>query len=137
MEDVDGLAAVFDAGDDGGVMAEGHGIGSAGAAAFEFHVAELDDVAGFDVEGFAFGFGGAFLGFDVEDLRAPGVVAFFGTVSAAAFGTGGSQGLVGEASAFAVADLLAFVLLAESDDLIAQGLLASWCSADESGCKAR
>src|SRR4030095_14761965 len=65
VEDVDNLATVFHAGDDGGVVAEGHGIGSAGAAAFEFDVAKLNDVAGLDVEAFAFSlWSGAVLSFD-------------------------------------------------------------------------
>src|SRR5213075_683259 len=106
------------------VVAEGHGVGSAGTAAGEFDVAELDDVAGFDVERFAFGLGSRSLCFDIENLSAPGVVAFFGAICAAAFGAGGAEGLVGEAGAFAIADLFAFVLLAEGDNLLAEGLLA-------------
>src|SRR5207249_3851472 len=100
-------------------------ISSAGPAAFELHVAKLNDVAGLDVRRLALGLCRAFtLGFDVEDARAPGVVALVGEIAASRFGPGLSQGVDGEAGAFAVTDLFAFVLLTEGDDFLGECLLA-------------
>lgn len=77
-------------------MAEGHAVGSVGAVfAGEFNVAELDDVAWFDVGAFALGLG---LSGDLRvDRFAPNVVALVGFFGAAAFGIGFFEGTIGEA----------------------------------------